>query len=181
MFAVSPWPLTFEEDAPWFAATYIGFGTFFDTINILGNQAGASDPEKIGWVCRYAGAESEYWELIDASPEPNSTFTAFQDQVCALYPELDPARCFSYHDLKVLVRRTKTCTDMTLDEFRQYSHDFTTCHDLILGKPSSTFFAKIFVTSKPINMFLFDEPIINTVTRLALHQARTNPHPWTNV
>ena len=27
------------------------------------------------------------------------------------------------------------------------------CHNLILGKPSSTFFAKIFVTSKPINMF----------------------------
>ena len=96
---------------PWFTATYIGFGTFFDAVNILGNQAGASDPEKIGWVCRYAGAESEYWELIDASPEPNSTFTAFQDQVCALYPELDPARCFSYHDLKVLVRHTKTCTD----------------------------------------------------------------------
>ena len=55
------------------------------------------------------------------------------------------------------------------------------CHNLILGKPSSTFFAKILVTSKPINMFQFDEPIINTVTWLALHQARTNTHPWTNV
>ena len=27
------------------------------------------------------------------------------------------------------------------------------CHEKILGKSSLTFFAKIFVTSKPINMF----------------------------
>ena len=55
------------------------------------------------------------------------------------------------------------------------------CHNLILGKPSSIFFAKIFVTSKPINMFQFNELIINTNTQLVLHQTRTNTHPWTNV
>ena len=48
------------------------------------------------------------------------------------------------------------------------------CHNLILGKPSSTLFAKIFVASKPINMFRFDKLIINTNTRLVLRQTRTN-------
>ena len=55
------------------------------------------------------------------------------------------------------------------------------CHNWILGKPSSTRFAKIFVTSKPINMFQFDKLIIYTNTRLVLHQTRTNTHPWTNM
>ena len=43
------------------------------------------------------------------------------------------------------------------------------------------FFAKIFITSKPINMFQFDELMINTNIRLVLHQTRTNTHPWTNM
>ena len=120
------WPLTFEEDAPWFAATYVGFDTFFDTIDILDDQAGALDLERIEWACCYAGAKSESWELVDAFSEPNATFATFRDQVCTLYPKLDPVRCFSYRDLEVLVQRMKTCSDMTLDEFGQYSRDFAT-------------------------------------------------------
>ena len=119
------WPLTFNEDVPWFTTTYVSFDTF-DTINILSNQARASDPNKIEWACCYARAESESWELINAFSEPSATFVMFRDQVHALYPELDPVRHFSYHDLEVLVQRTKTCTDMTLDEFGQYSCDFAT-------------------------------------------------------
>ena len=55
------------------------------------------------------------------------------------------------------------------------------CHKKILGKPSSTFFAKIFVTSKPINMFQSDKLTININTRLVLRQTRTNTHPGTNM
>ena len=55
------------------------------------------------------------------------------------------------------------------------------CHDLILGKPNSTLFAKIFITSKPINMFQFNKLVINTNTQLVLRQTRTNTHPWTNM
>ena len=55
------------------------------------------------------------------------------------------------------------------------------CHEKILGNPSSTLFAKIFVTSKPINIVQFNKLTINTTIRLALHQTRTNAHPRTNM
>ena len=58
---------------------------------------------------------------------------------------------------------------------------FSCCHEKILGKSSSTLFAKIFITSKPINMFRFDELTINTNTRLVLHQTWTNAHPQANM
>ena len=50
------WPLTFEEDTPRFAATYVGFDTFFDTIDILSDRAGVSRSkawqEKIYQICQ---------------------------------------------------------------------------------------------------------------------------------
>lgn len=120
--AVVPWPLTFDRDAPRFAADYVGFDNFFDAVSELGRRAGASDRDQIQWACRYAGVESESWELVEAFAEPNATFTTFRDQVRRLYPHLQ----FSFHDLEVLIRRTQTYTNMSQEDFEQYHHSFVT-------------------------------------------------------
>ena len=88
---------------------------------------------------------------------------------------------YRYRGISLLQANTDSRSNREHPPLNQTIHHDPGCHDLILGKPSSTFFAKIFVTSKPINMFRFDELIINTTTRLVLHQTRTNTHPWTDM
>ena len=121
-------PMPRSRDAPQFSSDASGFNIFFEDVEELATRAGLSESQKIKWVIRYTGSESDAWRFLPCMSDPTKppTFEQFRTDVVKCYPNISATRRYTNRDFDCLVDQTRTLPGMSLDDLGAYYRKFIT-------------------------------------------------------
>ena len=137
MTAPVPMPVSTSQCAPRFSSHPSGFDSFFDDVAELAKRAQLSEKDAITWACRYAGLDSDCWKslpCLKADRAASLTLDEFKKEVLGCYPHLSEDRRYTYHGLKLLVKRTQDYRTMSLMDLGDYYRKFLTFSNYLIDR-----------------------------------------------
>ena len=108
---------------------------YFDDVEFLLDSAMFyADKAQKDWTMLYIDSQAyELWEGLPEAKEPYS-FTHFREAVIAMYPEVDPGRRYTYHDIAQLVEKWRQRGIGSSAQLGKYRREFLAITSFLMQK-----------------------------------------------